>query len=119
MQDIDKIKFLHIESNNFQDFPLGGTLSFSRQLIGQFKDEVALAGLITDPQDPVGKWLKKDIEGVSFNYFGYARLKKSSKRPVIPIRLKSWFYLLLYLPRIRALKSGMFLQQITTSAVCS
>ena len=104
MQNTDKIKFLHIESNNFRDFPLGGTLSFSRQLIGQFKDEIALAGLITDPQDPVGKWFRKDIEGVSFHYFGYGRFKKSSKRPVIPIRLKSWFYLLLYLPRIRALK---------------
>lgn len=74
MQNTDKIKFLHIESNNFRDFPLGGTLSFSRQLIGQFKDEIALAGLITDPQDPVGKWFRKDIEGVSFHYFGYGRV---------------------------------------------
>lgn len=104
MQNTEKIKFLHIESNNFQDFPFGGTLSFSKQLTGQFRDEIALVGLITDPDDPVGKWFRKDIAGTSFFYFGYGRFKKTSKRPVIPIRLKSWFCLLLYLPRIRVLK---------------
>lgn len=88
---------------NFQDFPVGGTLSFSRQLIGQFKGSVALVGLVTDVSDPVGKWFIKDMNGIPYPYFGIGRFKKSGKKPLIPIRLQTFLYLLFYLPKIRAI----------------
>ena len=37
MIDSAEIRFIHMDPVNFQDFPVGGTLSFSRRLIGQFK----------------------------------------------------------------------------------
>jgi glycosyltransferase involved in cell wall biosynthesis len=90
---------------NFQDFPVGGTLSFSRQLIGQFKSSVALVGLITDKGDPVGKWFIKEINGTYFSYFGIGRFKKSDKKPLVPIRIQTFFKLLFYLPKIRTIKN--------------
>jgi glycosyltransferase involved in cell wall biosynthesis len=86
---------------NFQDFPVGGTLSFSKQLIGRFKDQVALVGLVTDDADPVGKWFVKYINNVPYNYFGISRYKKSGEKPLIPMRLTTFVFLLLYLPKIR------------------
>jgi glycosyltransferase involved in cell wall biosynthesis len=96
-----EIRFVHMDPVNFQDFPVGGTLSFSRQLIEQFKSEVALVGLVTDDIDPVGKWFVKEINGISYKYFGINRYKKSGKRPLVPIRIQTFISLLFYLPRIR------------------
>jgi glycosyltransferase involved in cell wall biosynthesis len=90
---------------NFQDFPMGGTLSFSRQLVDQFKDNVALVGLITDKSDPVGRWFLKEINGTSYNYFGIGRFKKSDIKPMIPLRIQTFFLLLYYLPRIRKINN--------------
>jgi len=90
---------------NFQDFPMGGTLSFSRQLVDQFKDHVALVGLITDKSDPVGRWFLKEINGTSYNYFGIGRFKKSDIKPMIPLRIQTFFLLLYYLPRIRKINN--------------
>jgi glycosyltransferase involved in cell wall biosynthesis len=90
---------------NFEDFPVGGTLSFSRQMINEFKGQVALVGLVTGDRDPVGKWFDKDINNIIYNYFGIGRYKKSDKKPLIPIRLKTFVQLLFYLPRIRKIEN--------------
>jgi glycosyltransferase involved in cell wall biosynthesis len=90
---------------NFMDFPMGGTLSFSRQLIDQFRNQVALVGLITDESDPVGKWFQKEINGVYYHYFGIGRFRKSDMKPLIPIRLQTFLLLLFYLPRIRKMNN--------------
>ena len=103
MNDLKGIRFIHIDAVNFQDFPVGGTLSFSRQLISQFKGEVALVGLITNDKDPVGKWFLKEINETYYYFFGIGRYKKSDKKPFIPLRFQTWFYLLWYLRKIRAL----------------
>lgn len=99
------IKFIHMDPVNFQDFPVGGTLSFSRQMISEFNVQAALVGLITDDGDPVGKWFHKEINGISFNYFGIGRYIKSEKKPFIPIRLQTFAQLLFYLPRIRKINN--------------
>jgi glycosyltransferase involved in cell wall biosynthesis len=99
------IRFIHMDPINFQDFPVGGTLSFSRQLINQFKGEVALVGMVTEDSDPVGKWFMKEINGTFYNYFGIGRYRKSDKRPLIPTRLKTFLQLLVYLPEIRKFKN--------------
>jgi len=96
-----EIRFIHMDPVNFLDFPMGGTLSFSRQLIDQFRNQVALVGLITDESDPVGKWFRKEINGVYYHFFGIGRFRKSDMKPLIPIRLQTFLLLLFYLPRIR------------------
>jgi glycosyltransferase involved in cell wall biosynthesis len=105
------IRFIHMDPVNFQDFPMGGTLSFSRQLIDQFRDQVALVGMITDESEPVGRWFRKEISGVVYHYFGIGRFRKSDMRPIIPIRLKTFLLLLFYLRRIRKINiSDVFTQ---------
>lgn len=105
MADKTVIRFIHMDPINFQDFPVGGTLSFARQLMSQFKGEVALVGLITDVSDPVGKWFMKEINGISYPYFGIGRYKKFDKKPLVPLRLQTFMLLLFYLPRIRKIKN--------------
>ena len=100
-----EIRFIHMDPVNFMDFPMGGTLSFSRQLIDQFRNQVALVGLITDESDPVGKWFQKEINGVYYHYFGIGRFRKSDMKPLIPIRLQTFLLLLFYLPRIRKMNN--------------
>ena len=99
-----KIKFIHIDAVNFVDFPVGGTLSFSRQLINQYKETVAIVGLVTNNTDPVGKWFLKEINNISYLFFGIGRFKKSDKKPFIPLRIQSFFCLLFFLSRIRSLQ---------------
>lgn len=100
-----EIRFIHMDPVNFQDFPVGGTLSFSRQLIAQFRSEVALVGLVTDESEPVGKWFIRKINGIEYNYFGIRRFRKSGNRPLIPIRIQTLIALLIYLPAIRKLNN--------------
>ena len=105
MTELINISFIYLDSVNFKDFPVGGTLSFSKLLISQFKDKVALVGLITDKKDPVGKWFTKEINGISYRFFGIGRFRKSDRKPFIPLRLKTMFCLLYYLPLIRAINN--------------
>jgi glycosyltransferase involved in cell wall biosynthesis len=111
MTDTTGIRFIHMDPINFQDFPVGGTLSFARQLMWQFKGEVALVGLITDISDPVGKWFMKDINGTQYLYFGIGRYKKFDKRPLIPLRLQTFLLLLYYLPRVRKFNNRIVFTQ--------
>jgi len=104
MIEKEKIKFIHIEAVNFIDYPVGGTLSFSKQLINQYKEKVAIVGLVTNDTDPVGKWFVKEINDISYLFFGIGRFKKSNKRPFIPLRLQTLFCLLFFLPRIRSIQ---------------
>lgn len=104
MIEKEGIKFIHIDAVNFVDFPVGGTLSFSRQLISQYKEKVAIVGLVTNDADPVGKWFVKEINDISYLFFGIGRFKKSDKKPFIPLRLQTLFCLFFFLPRIRSLQ---------------
>lgn len=106
MPDHGEIRFLQMEPVNFQDFPVGGTLSFAKQLIFQFKGSVALVGMVTDDSDPVGQWFEKSINGIVYNYFGIGRYRKTGKKPLIPIRLKTFIQLFFNLKKILAINSG-------------
>ncbi|MBN2571481.1 MAG: glycosyltransferase family 4 protein [Ignavibacteriales bacterium] len=90
-------KFILIESNNFEDFPIGGTLSFSKHLISIFKEDIKLVGLETG-NEPCGIWRKKIINGIEYDYFGIARYK--SKKNFVPIRLKTVICLFFYRKKI-------------------
>ncbi|HAQ20957.1 MAG TPA: hypothetical protein DCR40_17245 [Prolixibacteraceae bacterium] len=83
-------KILLIEICNFIDYPIGGYLSFAKQMLTAFGNQLVLVGLSTD-NTPTGKWIKKEIDGITYDYFSVGKVKKTNKKTFIPIRLKSYF----------------------------
>ena len=81
-----------IECCNFIDYPTGGQLSFARHLISSFGQQVKLIGLTTENEE-LGKWTKKKINGIEYDFFPYICLPKDSKKPLVPVRLKNYLAL--------------------------
>ena len=90
-----KPKILLIDASNFQDYPIGGTLTFSRNLLRAYGNQLALVGISTD-DTPVGKWIEKKIDGVNYKYFSIGKLNPENKKPIIPRRLYSYVKLYWY-----------------------
>lgn len=94
-------KLLIIENCNFKDYPTGGTLSFAKQLIQELPSKkIALVG-ITNENIKIGEWTSIEITNQTFEFFPILRLDPNIKKPIIPLRFKSLFALLLYLRKIR------------------
>jgi len=89
-----------IESCNFIDYPVGGQLSFAKQLISSFGGNVILIGL-TNNKEELGKWTKKNLNGNEYNFFPYLYLPKDSKKPLIPVRFKNFLALRKYKHEIK------------------
>jgi len=105
-------RILVIDFCNYQDYPIGGYLSFARSLMEAFGNDIALAGITTSKEDPIGKWFKKEICGEHYDFFAYARYNKSKTRHLIPDRFASFVLLRFFKKRI--LKIGInniFLQR--------
>jgi len=83
-------KILLIDFCNFEDYPIGGHLSFAKNLMLAFKNDLALIGITTNERDPIGQWFKKDINGILYDFFALARYKKSKTKHVLPDRLVSY-----------------------------
>lgn len=83
-------RILLIEGCNFIDYPIGGYLSFAKQMISAFGNQLLLVG-VTDDETPVGRWVKKDIDGIEFEFFSIRKIRKTQKKPLIPERLKIYF----------------------------
>jgi len=94
---------LLIENCDFQAFPPGGQLTFSRQLLRFFGPRLALVGA-TCADDPLGRWIEKRLQGHSAAFLAVGRLKPGSARPLLPRRLR--FYLQLRRYRRAILASG-------------
>ncbi len=94
---------LYIESCNYIDFPIGGQLTFARQAIKAFGNNLALVGIATD-EIPIRQWIKKNIDGIVFDYFATHRVKIKPGKPFIPRRLTSWFYLKLSKKKILSIE---------------
>lgn len=93
-------RILIIDFCNFQDYPIGGYLSFAKSLIESFGNDIALAGITTNKEDPIGKWFKKEISGVDYDFFAYARYNKSKTRHLIPDRFVSFVLFSFFKKRI-------------------
>jgi glycosyltransferase involved in cell wall biosynthesis len=89
-------KILVIDFCNYEDYPVGGYLSFAKNLVESFSGELALVGITTNLTDPVGTWFKKDLDGVIFDYFAVARYTKNRTKHFIPDRLVIYFLLKYY-----------------------
>ena len=84
------MKILLIEYCNFDDYPIGGYLTFAKQMAKAFKCDFYAVGVSTD-NDEVGVWKKKDLGGSEFNFMALANVPKLTKRPLIPLRLQAYF----------------------------
>jgi glycosyltransferase involved in cell wall biosynthesis len=93
---------LLIEPCNFQDSPVGGQLSFARQLMRAYGDRLALVGTATDAT-PVGRWVEKEFDGRTFLYFSFGRQKPTARRPLVPRRLSAFVGLRRYRDHIFSL----------------
>lgn len=102
--------FLLIEGSNYVDFPVGGQLTFSKQLMKAFAGEVALVGVTTDA-GPVGKWVEKDFGVTRHWFFAVARRDPSVIKPLLPARLRFMAELLRHRKRILQLGTGKVLLQ--------
>jgi glycosyltransferase involved in cell wall biosynthesis len=77
---------LFIEPCNFEDFPVGGQLSFAKQMIRAFGSRLALVGVSTD-DTPVGRWVKRVFDGKTCDFFSIGRWRASACKPIIPRRI--------------------------------
>ena len=85
-------KIALIECCNFVDYPTGGHLTFAKNMVSSFGQELVLIGLTTE-KGIVGKWSKLKINGIDYDYFPYLYLPKESNKPLIPLRLRNYLAL--------------------------
>jgi len=71
-------RILIIDFSNYEDFPIGGYLTFARNMMASFGRDLALAGITTSRVDPVGKWFKKKINNVEFDFFAMAKCNSAN-----------------------------------------
>lgn len=90
---------LYIEPCNFEDFPVGGQLSFAKQMIRVFGSRLALVGISTDDM-PVGRWVKRSFEGRVCEFLSVGRWRKSTRKPVIPLRARAYYDIMRYRKQI-------------------
>ena len=108
----DTGKILIIDFTNFEDYPIGGYLSFARNLMKAFGIDLALAGITTSKGDPVGKWFKKEIDGSAYDFFALARYKKTKTRHLIPDRLVGYLLVGYFQNRILKINiKNLFIQR--------
>lgn len=91
-----------VEGCDFDAHPAGGQLSFAKQVLEAFGDEVAYCGVTTDPEAPIGRWMRCVIGGKEVDFFAFRRVAKpTSRRPLIPERLLSLIALVIHCARIK------------------
>lgn len=110
MNEVKRI--LIIDFCNFEDYPIGGYLTFAKNMIFSFGNDVALVGITTDKNDPIGRWFKKSIDGVLFDFFAFAYYLKAITKHIVPDRLASYLYVKRYKNRILSLRfDNVFIQR--------
>jgi len=105
-------RILILEYCNYVDYQIGGHLSMAKNLISAFKSNLALVGITTDKEDPVGKWFKKNILGVNYDYFALARYNKLKTKYLIPDRILCFLLLRYYKRKILTINiQNVFVQR--------
>lgn len=83
------MKLLILDLCNYIDYPLGGQLTFVKNLIVAFGKDAKLVGISTDNSIPVRKWTKRNINGTEYDYYSVAKVNRSFGKPFIPGRITS------------------------------
>ena len=105
-------RILLIDFCNYNDYPIGGYLTFANNMKQAFGSELILVGITTDSDDPVGAWFKKDINGFIYDYFAIARYSKAKTKHIIPDRLVIYSLLKYYRKKIQSFGAkNVFIQR--------
>jgi len=105
-------RILFIDYCNFEDYQIGGHLSWAKNMLTAFGNNLALVGITTNKNDITGKWIKKTISGITYDYFALRFYKKSKTKHFIPDRLACYFLLKIYKKRIQTIKiDNVFIQR--------
>ena len=80
---------LLIEPCDFASFPVGGQLSFAKQMMTAFGNRLALVGISTDGTQ-VGRWVEKRFDGQVYRFLAVGRQTPSSRRPFMPARVMAY-----------------------------
>ena len=105
-------RILVVDFTDYEDYPIGGYLTFAKNLMESFGPAVALAGITTSVNDPLGRWFKKTIKGTEYDFFAMARYNRAKTRNVIPDRLVNYMLAWYYKKRILAIGiNNIFLQR--------
>jgi glycosyltransferase involved in cell wall biosynthesis len=79
-------------------------------MITAFGDQIYLVGL-ADDDDVIGEWRKKYINNIEYNYFPVLKVKKRSKKSIIPYRLKSFIAVRFHIKQILSINiKNVFIQ---------
>lgn len=95
----DNVDFIFFTGDNGIDYPKGGIISFTRQMMHVFGNRMALVGITTD-DSPIGKWMTKELDGEEYLYFSIARVNKNTIKPFLPQRLTGYLNLKKYKNKI-------------------
>jgi len=93
-------KILIIDFCNYTDYQIGGHLTFAKNLLTAFGNQLALIGITTDKNDTVGKWTVKNINGINYDFFALARYSISRTKYIIPDRIMCFLLLRVYRSKI-------------------
>lgn len=94
------MKLLVIDAVNYVDYPTGGILSYYRTMLPPFGNDLILVGIDTEGKMPVGRWTKRTIMGVEYDYYTIAHVVPNAKRPIIPDRITATYIIWKHLKNI-------------------
>jgi glycosyltransferase involved in cell wall biosynthesis len=93
-------QIITIDFCNYEDYPIGGYLTFAKNMMSSFENELALVGITTNKHDPIGSWFKKEISGIEYDYFAFAYYSKLRTKHILPDRLVSYLLVKYYFKKI-------------------
>jgi len=98
------MRLLVIDTVNYIDYPTGGVMAFYRTMLPPCGNSLILVGITTDVTTPVGKWIKRDLNGIEFDFYSIKHVIPRSQKPLVPRRITD--VLLLKRSLTRALKTA-------------
>ncbi len=84
------MKILFFEICNYRDYPLGGHLTFAKQMAKAMNGEMDLVGCATGGNIPLRKCITESIEGHDYRIVYLCREENTTARPLIPRRISVW-----------------------------
>jgi len=72
-------------------------------MMGAYGNRLALVGLCTDRETPVGRWVERDFAAGRFWFYGVGRRAPSPRKPLVPGRLSQYLRLRRHRPGVLSL----------------
>lgn len=88
------MKFIIAEPTDYISYPGGGQIQQAKNLMEAYSNELALVGFITDASCEVGKWTKRIINNIEYDYFAVKQIDTIHKKTLLPQRITAlyWFW---------------------------